>query len=187
MRHLISIAILCGLAVPTAAAFAQPVDAAPRELVVDAGPGVDGPGVVAVTDAPAPAPAPVAPALAAAPTDTTATPAPAPSIGDVLGQLGDLKAQYDALKANKDKSLTTLLWVGLIAALLKVLLSAMNAIWPSPKKWTAWIALGLAAPIALLSHFAAGHTWVDSAVFALAGPGAIAIHELLKLFAKKTT
>jgi hypothetical protein len=106
-------------------------------------------------------------------------------VAPLLDQLADLRAKHAELKDAKDKDARTLLWAALIAGVLKALLSLVNRIWSKPKKWTAWGALGLSVPIALLSHFAAGNGWFDSLLFAGAGPGAIAIHELLKLFGKK--
>lgn len=125
-------------------------------------------------------PVPPQAALADAPvlTDTPSQP--------MIDQLRDLHARYKALKANSDKSAKMLLWAALIAAGLKLLLSGVNLLaGRKPTKWLAWIAMGLAVPIALLSHFAGGHSWFDSLVYAGAGPGAIVVHELMKLFAKK--
>lgn len=101
-------------------------------------------------------------------------------------QLADLQAHYKALKANKDASAKMLLWAALLAAGLKLLLSGVNLLaGRKPTKWLAWIALGLAVPIALLSYYAAGNSLFESLVYAGSGPGAIVVHELLKLFAKK--
>lgn len=118
------------------------------------------------------------------------TAAPAPSAAPVtpptiVDELKELQARYQALKGNQDKSAKMLLIAGLLAAGLKLLLSAVNLLaGKKPTKWLAWIALFLALPIALLSHYAGGHSVFDSLVYAGAGPGAIVIHELLKLFAK---
>lgn len=104
----------------------------------------------------------------------------------MLSQLRDLQARYQALKANGDKSAKMLLWAALIAAGLKLLLSGVNLLaGKKPTKWLAWIAMVLAVPIALLSYFAAGNSLFDSLVYAGAGPGAIVLHELLKVFVKK--
>jgi hypothetical protein len=101
-------------------------------------------------------------------------------------QLGELHAKYEALKANKDKSARMLLIAALLAAGLKLLLSGVSLLaGKKPKRWLSLVALGLAVPIALLSHYAAGNSWFDSLVYAGAGPGAIVVHELLKLFAKR--
>jgi hypothetical protein len=125
------------------------------------------PGAALVSPAPAPSPAPATP----------------PSIVD---ELKDLQARYEALRGNQDKSAKMLLLAALLAAGLKLLLSGVNLLaGKKPAKWLAWIALGLAVPIALLSHYAGGNSVFDSLVYAGAGPGAIVIHELMKLFAKK--
>jgi hypothetical protein len=105
---------------------------------------------------------------------------------DPLAELEALKAAYQALKANADPSLKPLLWAGLIAVVLRTLLTLANAIWTKPKKWLAWTALIAAVPIALLSHYAGGHGWMAAIVVAGGGPGAILFNEVLKLFAKKT-
>lgn len=103
-----------------------------------------------------------------------------------LDQLRDLQAKYVALKASKDKSVRLLLIAGAIATGLKLLLSGASLLLGGKKKWLAWIAFGLAVPIALLSHFAAGNSWFDSFVFAGAGPGAVFVHELVQAFRKPT-
>lgn len=115
------------------------------------------------------------------------SPAPAPaSPPTIVDQLKDLQARYMALKANSDKSAKLLLYAALLAAGLKLLLSGVNLLaGRKPTKWLAWIALGLAVPIALLSYYAAGNSLFESLVYAGSGPGAIVVHELLKLFAKK--
>lgn len=100
----------------------------------------------------------------------------------LVEQLGELHAKYNALKANKDKSARMLLIAALLAAGLKLLLSGVNLLaGKKPKRWLSLVALGLAVPIALLSHYAGGNSWFDSLVYAGAGPGAIVVHELLKL------
>lgn len=112
------------------------------------------------------------------------TPAPVapPTLVD---QLKELHAKYEALKSNNDKSAKMLLLAALIAAILKLALTGVNLLaGKKPTKWLAWIAMGLAVPIALLSYFAAGNSLFDSLVYAGAGPGAIVLHELLKVFAK---
>jgi hypothetical protein len=53
------------------------------------------------------------------------------------------------------------------------------------KSWMPLVAMGLAVPIGLLSHFVAGHSWFDSVLVAGAGPGAVFVHELIKRFTKK--
>lgn len=131
---------------------------------------VDGaPIVVAQADTTQPAAAP-APAVA-----------PAPSLTD---ELAELKTKYEQLKAARsgtDGDLTLLAWAAMIAAALKVLLSAFNRwVFSETKSWTKWIALGAAVPIALLSHYALGHTLFESLIVAGAGPGAIIVHELLQ-------
>jgi hypothetical protein len=121
--------------------------------------------------------------------DVTLAPAPtgAPDIAvqpEILDELDALRKQYAELKSAKDGDAKMLLWAALIAGVLKTLLSITNVIWKKPKKWLAWVAMGTAVPIALLSHFAAGNGWVDSLIVAGGGPGAILFNELLKLFAK---
>lgn len=127
---------------------------------------------------PTPIPAPPADSLGVQP--PVMQPAP------MLEQLRDLQAKYQALKDSKDKSAKMLLWAALIAAGLKMALSAVNALaGKKPKQWLALVALVLAVPIALLSHFAAGNSWFDSLIYAGAGPGAIVVHELVKIFTRK--
>jgi hypothetical protein len=104
---------------------------------------------------------------------------------DVFTELSTLKQAYSALKDAKDPSAKPLLWASLIAIALRTLLALANAIWTKPKKWLAWVALGLAVPIALLSHYAAGHGWMAALIVAGGGPGAILVNEVLKLAAKK--
>jgi hypothetical protein len=101
----------------------------------------------------------------------------------VLEQLADLQAKYEALKAARGAGPDAMMlaWAALLAGVLKVLLSVMGRLWPKPKKWTAWVAMALAVPIALLSHFAAGHSWLESLIVAGGGPGAVIVHELMKL------
>jgi hypothetical protein len=119
------------------------------------------------------------PAFAAAPTTAPAT---EPS---VLDDLAKLRAAYEALRASTDKSAKMLLWAGLLAAGLKLLLDLINlAAKRKPQKWLAWVALGLAVPIALLSHYALGHSVFDSLVYAGAGPGAIVVNEIIKRLSK---
>jgi hypothetical protein len=154
------IAVLCGslgLGFALGAnALAQPAAA----VVVDAG-------------VPVAAPAPDAGSGSAA------TPAP---VEDPLAQLADVKAKYDLLReAMRSKSPTLLLWAGMLAAAMKLLLSLFTRyVLKESKSWTKWIALGAAVPIALLAHYAGGFSLFDSLVFAGAGPGAIVIHELMK-------
>lgn len=158
---------IAGLSLSTAAAdegggsaVVEPTGSAYRPLFVDAG-----------IDA-APAAGPTIPVVAEPPS--------------MLSQLKELQQRYEALKGNTDKSAKMLLWAALLAAGLKLLLSGVNlAAGKKPAKWLAWIALVLAVPIALLSYFAAGNSLFDSLVYAGAGPGAIVLHELLKVFAKK--
>lgn len=120
---------------------------------------------------------------ASEPAPAVAEPAAPPTLVD---QLKELHSKYEALKSNKDKSAKMLLWAALIAGALKLVLSVVNlAAGKKPKRWLAWIALGLAVPIALLSYYAAGNSLFDSLVYAGAGPGAIVLHELLKVFTKK--
>jgi hypothetical protein len=114
----------------------------------------------------------------------TATPSPTTPAPAILDELAKLRLQYAELKSAKDGDAKMLLWAALIAGVLKTLLSITNVIWKKPKKWLAWVAMGTAVPIALLSHFAAGNGWVDSLIVAGGGPGAILFNELLKLFAK---
>jgi hypothetical protein len=103
-----------------------------------------------------------------------------------LDQLRDLQAKYVALRAEKDKGAKMLLIAGAIAGGLKILLSVVNRVaGDKPKRWLALLALFLAVPIALLTHYAAGHGWVDSIIVAGGGPGAIVVHELMKLLGKK--
>jgi hypothetical protein len=123
-------------------------------------------------------------AAPAASTTATSSPTTDPT---VLDELAKLRAQYAAIKAAKDADGKMLLWAALIAGVLKVLLSVINLIWRKPKKWLAWVAMGTAVPIALLSHYAAGNGWMDSLIVAGGGPGAILFNELLKLFAKAPT
>jgi hypothetical protein len=102
-----------------------------------------------------------------------------------LVELQALKTAYEKLKANQDPSLKPLLWAGLLAVGLKTILSVLNAIWKKPKKWLAWTALIAAVPIALLAHYAGGNGLLASIVVAGGGPGAILVHELLKLVTEK--
>lgn len=148
-------------------------------------------GLSLSTAAAQPAPADASPAADASPVAGSGSAVAAPVVAPpaqtetLLSQLGELKARYEALKSNSDKSAKMLLWAALIAAGLKILLSLANlAAGKKPSKWLAWIALVLAVPIALLSYFAAGNSLFDSLVYAGAGPGAIVLHELLKVFAK---
>lgn len=110
---------------------------------------------------------------------------PPPPTSDPLTDLAALKAAYDALKANHDPALTTLLWAGLLSVGLKLGLSVfMRLVYKETKSWTRWVALGAAVPIALLSHYALGNGWFASLIYAGAGPGAIIVHELLAAVAK---
>lgn len=114
---------------------------------------------------------------------SAATPAPDQAMVD---QLRELHAKYLAMKAAADKDTKMLLWAALLAAGLKILLSIVNMLAGyKPTKWLAWIAMGLAVPIALTSHYALGYSLFDSLIFAGSGPGAVVVHELLKLFGKK--
>lgn len=100
----------------------------------------------------------------------------------LLDQLTEVKAQYDALKAARAAGdPTILLWAGLIATVLKLLLSTFNRfVFAETKKWTKWLALGAAVPIALLSYYALGNGLFESLIYAGSGPGAIIVHELLQ-------
>lgn len=112
--------------------------------------------------------------------------APADAPDSTIEQLRELQAKYKALKAAGDKDPKTLLWAAMLAAGLKALLSILNRFGGGKrKKWLAWIAMSLSVPIALLSHYAGGHSWFDSLIFAGAGPGAVIFHELMKVFDKK--
>lgn len=117
-------------------------------------------------------------------TDAVSSAAPiTPPPQSLIDEVKELRAKYEAASSSKDKDTKVLLWAGLIAALLKVVLSVVNRLSGSkPKKWLAWVAMGLAVPIALLSHYALGHSVFDSLIYAGAGPGAIIVHELLKVF-----
>ena len=102
-------------------------------------------------------------------------------------QITDLRAKYDLLKNEKDPATRLLLYAGLMAAALKLLLDLVNYAARSAKLKSAmaWIAAGLAVPIALLSHYAAGASWFDSIVYAASGPGAVVVHELVSYFTSK--
>jgi hypothetical protein len=117
--------------------------------------------------------------------DAGSASASSPTTPDVFTELSTLKQAYSALKDAKDPSAKPLLWASLIAIALRTLLALANAIWTKPKKWLAWVALGVAVPIALLSHYAAGHGWMAALIVAGGGPGAILVNEVLKLAAKK--
>lgn len=119
-------------------------------------------------------------AVEAAPVAAPTAPEP-----NVLHDLSKLRDAYEALKANKDKSAKTLLLVALLAIGLKVLLDIVNIVLARrPKKWLKWVAISLAVPIALLSHYALGFSLFDSLIWAGAGPGAVIVHELVKHFGK---
>lgn len=110
----------------------------------------------------------------------TSTPA------DPLTELQALKLAYEALKANQDPSLKMLLWAGVLAAGLKLALTAFNRlVYKETKSWTRWVAVSAAVPIALLSHYALGNGWFASLVYAGSGPGAIVAHELWTALTKK--
>jgi len=109
----------------------------------------------------------------------------APALG-VVDELKELRAKYEVIKAQGDKDAKLLLWAGLIAGMLKLLLTIVHRVsGPKPKRWMAWIAMGLAVPIALLSHYALGNSVFDSLVVAGGGPGAVLVHELLQAFKKR--
>lgn len=116
--------------------------------------------------------------------DTGSADTAVPPVGAPLDELAALKAKYDALKAAKDSGSKDLLWfayAALAAAALRVLLAAINAYrGDKPRTWAKWTALGVAVPIALLTYYAAGAGLWAAIVMAGAGPGAIAVNELLK-------
>lgn len=100
----------------------------------------------------------------------------------MMDELANLKEQYAKVRGEADKDAKMLLWAGLIAGILKLLLSIVTRVSASKKtKWLGWVAMGLSVPIALFSHYALGNSVFDSLVYAGAGPGAIVIHELLKV------
>jgi hypothetical protein len=119
--------------------------------------------------------------------------APAPTATEAPVSIGDdyakLKAAYDALKNGpKDGSPRTLLWAGLLAVAMKVLIDLLKLLsdrFDRGKKYIPWVAMISAVPIALLSHYAAGEGWMASVLIAGGGPGAVIVHELLGLFATK--
>jgi hypothetical protein len=123
-------------------------------------------------DAPMPGPAVAAQAGSDAP------------IASPLDELAALKAKYEALKAAKSSGSKDLLWfayAGLAAAVIRMVLAMINARrGDKPKSWAKWAALGLAVPLALLTHYAAGEGLWAAIVMAGAGPGAIVVNELIK-------
>jgi hypothetical protein len=108
-------------------------------------------------------------------------------IDDARESYLDVVAKYEALKHETDSSARMLLWAALTAGVLKILLDAVKIVGKSEKlsRSMAWFALGLAVPIALLSRYAGGASWLDSVIFAGAGPGAIVVHELVSFFQGK--
>lgn len=97
----------------------------------------------------------------------------------------EAKDAYDRLRAAPDDVSTAPLWAALIAALLKLALSILYAIRKSrPKQWLSWALLGLAVPIALLSYYALGNSWLAAVIHAGGGPGAVLVHELIKAVTK---
>ncbi len=130
-------------------------------------------------------------AVAADPANGVVTPAvqPAPALDTVDGAkqaYTDIKSKYEALKkSGGDGSPKKLAFAAFLAIVLKYLLDAVNVVSRRGlKKQLAWVALGLAVPIALLSKYAGGTGWFEALVYAGSGPGAVVVHELIARFKK---
>lgn len=112
-----------------------------------------------------------------------ATTAPTPTVETLSKAYSELKAKYEAAKSETDGGARKLLFAALLAAALKYALDGINfASKYTLSKQLAWVALGLAVPIALLSKYAGGAGWFDALLYAGAGPGAIVVHELIARF-----
>ena len=141
------------------------------------------------------------PAVASAPaaaTETVATPA-APveepikitvdgdkvTIQDVVigaGEVAKAVADYKAAKGKSDKASLSLMLMALLAAIFKLVLSAVRltgSFWKTPrgKTITRLITLALGVGVFLTSSMAGGMGWMEAIVAGMSGPLALAFHE----------
>ncbi len=85
---------------------------------------------------------------------------------------------------------SVVLWAAVLAAVFKVVLSAIKMTttwagwWSGAKAKTALrtITLALGFGTFLVANIAAGMSWWESLIIGLAGPGSIVVHEYSKLF-----
>lgn len=105
-------------------------------------------------------------------------------VGSIMENVGDLPGAVDAIKNSEDKTARALAVCGLIAIILKIVLSVFKLI-PAAifknKIFLKIFPLGVGLAVFLLSSFAAGETWYNALIMAAGGPGAILFHEVWKL------
>lgn len=106
---------------------------------------------------------------------------------------GDIKTMIDkvaeAQKADKTMRLTA--WLAALAALFKLLLSAVKALggfnfWKERQSAVIRIVtLVLGVSVYFVSSMAGGMIWYEALFLSMSGPGAMVIHEYSRLFRKK--
>jgi hypothetical protein len=140
--------------------------------------------------------APVVPPTAVVAVTPAVTPAPTVTVdgakvtvNDIVTDATEVAAAIQAYKADKaagDKTATRLALMLLLAAIFKVLLSAVkftSDFWKGPKGALALrvstLVLGIA--VFLTAHLGAGETVINAGLLALSGPLAISFHELFDI------
>lgn len=105
-------------------------------------------------------------------------------IGDIMENVGEFPGAIDAIKNTEDKTAKAMAICGLIAIILKIVLSVFKLI-PAAifknKTFLKVFPLGVGLAIFLVSAFAAGEPWYNALIMAAGGPGAILFHEVWKL------
>lgn len=199
-----AIGFVAGPTVPAGIALAQPLGPPDAEVVAYAvvTVGADGGLAIVPTTAPAtvPALAPARAPLVAYPAISPPEPddhpnaralgnpdAPPPSPVEVAAAGKEaIDAVVSATKAEDGSRV--LAWMGGVSAILWFLIALARRV---GDRFLSGNAIRLAtifggAAAALLGHLAAGMNWIEVVQVFMAGPGAIAIHELLKLLTPKS-
>lgn len=112
------------------------------------------------------------------------TPMSPEEITALVGQLAEARAgiaKYQTAEPTAKKFALALLLAGILNIVVTIIKRLTN-ITETAKKVIPWVALALAVPVGLLAKYGAGGSWVDAVIFAGAGPGAIVVQELMKLF-----
>lgn len=102
--------------------------------------------------------------------------------------IGEAKQYFDdGKKAAGSQTASIIVWTGVAAALLKLLLALLKITSPFWKQTRGKLVLRLICVLVgvvfgVVSYMGLGYTWYDSAITVLGGPGAILITELQKMF-----
>jgi len=106
------------------------------------------------------------------------------SVGEIIENVGELPGAIEAIKQSEDKTVRAMAVCGLIAIILKIVLSVFKLI-PAAifknKIFLKIFPLGVGLAVFLLTSFAAGEEWYNALLMAAGGPGAILFHEIWKL------